>query len=70
MLFVVKNLKKKILRQVLKFRKKLIKKHFKRLKEKNLPLAIKIKFNPKKCFNGCRAKKKVRKKRRYFRIKK
>ena len=63
-----KKFKKKLLRQILKFRKKLIKKQFKKLKQKNLPLAIKINFNPKKCFNGCRAPKKIRKKRRYFRI--
>jgi hypothetical protein len=63
-----KKFKKKLLRQILKFRKKLIKKQFRKLKQKNLPLAIKITFNPKKCFNGCRASKKIRKKRRYFRI--
>ncbi len=63
-----KKFKKKLLRQILKFRKKIIKKHLKKLKLKNLPLAIKINFNPKKCFNGCRASKKIRKKRRYFRI--
>lgn len=63
-----KKFKKKLLRQILKFRKKILKKQFKKIKNKNLPLAIKINFNPKRCFNGCRASKKIRKKRRYFRI--
>jgi hypothetical protein len=63
-----KKFKKKLLRQILKFRKKILKKQLKKLKNKNLPLLIKINFNPKKCFNGCRASKKIRKKRRYFRI--
>ena len=63
-----KKFKKKLLKQVLVFRKNIIKKKLKRLKHKKASLLIKINFNPKKCFNGCRASKKIRKKRRYFRI--
>jgi hypothetical protein len=63
-----KKLKKKILRQILKFRKKQIKKQWKLLKKKRVAITIAIKCRPQKCFNGCRPSKKVRKKRRVFRI--
>lgn len=63
-----KKLKKKLLRQILKFRKKQIKHHLISLKKKKLPIAIAVKFLAKKCFNGCRPSKKRRKKRLKFRI--
>jgi hypothetical protein len=45
---------------------KLIKNEIKSLKKKKFNILIKV--EPKKCFNGCRSKKQLRKKRRLYRI--
>jgi hypothetical protein len=63
-----KKFRKKILRQVLKFRKKYYKQFSYKYKKKNYAELFAISFKNKKCFNGCRPKKKIRKKRRRFRV--
>lgn len=61
-----RRLKKRIVRQLLKFRKKIYKKKIKRFKKKRFIGFLTIKINTKKCFNGCRPVKKIRKKRKRF----
>lgn len=56
------NIRKKICRFIISQVKKV------RLSKKKKIKNIILNFIPKKCFNGCRAKKKIRKKRRLYRI--
>jgi hypothetical protein len=58
------NIKKKICKLILSQIKKIRRTTRTKKKAKN----IIFNFIPKKCFNGCRAKKKIRKKRRLYRI--
>jgi hypothetical protein len=67
-IFCAKKFRKKILRQILKFRKKNYKRLRYKYKKKKYIEILAINFKNKKCFNGCRPKKKIRKKRRRFRV--